>query len=185
MKYNSELIRSLNQHFNWNKSRITCFSHMLLGLIAAETVNLQKIALAFASKAEVSSRYRRLQRFFAVFEVDFVQIARFIFKLFFRHIPHYYLVIDRTNWYWGKKKINVFMLSIAYEGIAIPLFWTLLPKAGNSNYKERKALVARFIRTFGTKGVVGLLADREFGSGNFIAWLNKKKIPFYIPPIQH
>lgn len=180
MKHNSELISSLNKHFKWNKSRISCFAQMLLGLIAAETVNLQKIALAFSSKAEVSSRYRRLQRFFAFFEVDFVQVARWIFKLFFAHTDQYYLVIDRTNWYRGKNKINVFVLSVAYEGIAIPLFWELLPKAGNSNYAERKVLLERFINTFGTKGIVGLLADREFGSGNFFAWLNRKRIPFYI-----
>ncbi|PWY55581.1 hypothetical protein DGG96_10730 [Legionella qingyii] len=23
-----------------------------------------------------------------------------------------YLAIDRTNWYWGKSKINIFMLSV-------------------------------------------------------------------------
>ena len=48
-------------------------------------------------------------------------------KLFFKPEDKYYLIIDRTNWYWGKKKINIFMLGIAYEGIAIPLFWKLLP----------------------------------------------------------
>lgn len=78
MKHTSELIRSLNKHFQWNKARITCFAHMLLGLIAVETVNLQKIALGFPSNTEISSRYRRLQRFFASFNVDFVQISRWV-----------------------------------------------------------------------------------------------------------
>lgn len=72
------------------------------------------------------------------------------------------------------------MLAIAYEGMAIPLFWKLLPKAGSSNLKEQKELIAQFTSTFGVAGIKGLLADREFASGKLFNWLNKKKIPFYI-----
>jgi len=49
MKPNNELVKSLSKHFKWNKARISCFTSMLLGLIAVETVNLQKIALGFSS----------------------------------------------------------------------------------------------------------------------------------------
>lgn len=180
MKVTSELSKSLNEHLNWNKARMDCFVHMLLGLMAVKTVNLQQIALGFESKAEVSSRYRRLQRFFAYFEMDLTKIACWMFKLFFANTQKFYVIIDRTNWYIGKKKINVFMLSVAYEGLAIPLFWSLLNKGGSSNQQEQKALINRFIKTFGVKRIAGLLADREFGSGDLFSWLNKKKIPFYI-----
>ncbi len=59
------LMQSLNQHFGWNKARINCFVPMLLGLIAVRTVNLPEMAIVFDSDVKVSSRYRRLQRFFA------------------------------------------------------------------------------------------------------------------------
>ena len=180
MKDISGLIGSLNGYLGWNKARVACFVHMLLGLFAVRSINLQEIALGFGGKAKVPSRYRRLQRFFAQFEIDFTQIARWIFKLYFRDDQKFYLLIDRTNWYWGKKKINIFMLSIAYEGMAIPLFWSMLPKAGSSNFKERKELLSLFIDTFGVKGIHRLLADREFGSGEFFRWLNKRNIPFCI-----
>lgn len=42
------------------------------------------------------------------------------------------------------------MLGIAYEGIAIPLFWSCLPKAGNSNVREQKALISRYLKSFGS-----------------------------------
>jgi hypothetical protein len=58
--------------------------------------------------------------------------------------------------------------------------WTCLPKAGSTNTKEQKALIERFIKNFGISRVLGLLGDREFGSGGLFKWLNKKKIPFYI-----
>jgi len=41
---------------------------------------------------------------------------------------------DRTNY----RKLNKFFekLGVAYKGMAIPLFWYLLDKKGNSNYGE-------------------------------------------------
>jgi hypothetical protein len=157
-----------------------CFVNVLLGLFAVKTVNLKEITLSIAGQAEINSKYRRLQRFFALFKIDFTQIARWIFSLYIESGKNFYLIIDRTNWYWGKHKINVFMLSVAHEGMAVPLFWELLPKAGPSNFQEQKILISRFIEIFGTSGVKGILADREFGSGNLFKWLNKKNLPFYI-----
>lgn len=180
MKHANGLVESLNGFLNWNKARVTCFAKMLLAMISVKTVNLQEIAVGFSSSAQVTSRYRRLQKFFALFEIDFLIIARWIFTLFFTGKDKYYLTIDRTNWYWGKKKINIFMLSIAYEGQAIPLFWHLLDKGGSSNLQEQKALIRKFITHFGTKGVEGLLADREFASGKLFKWLQKNAVSFYI-----
>src|ERR1700749_4507810 len=82
MKDISGLLKSLNVFLGWNKARVECFTLMLLGLFAVKVVNLQEIALAFQSKAKVSSRYRRLQRFFSAFDIDYIAIARWIFKLF-------------------------------------------------------------------------------------------------------
>lgn len=180
MKNTSELMESLNVHFGWNKARMTCFSNMLLGLFAVRTVNLQEIATAFSSRAKIESRYKRLYRFFALFKMDLTVITRWVFKLFFSEDQPIYLVVDRTNWYWGKQKINIFMLSVAYEGIAIPLFWKLLDKAGNTKDHERQELVNRFTDTFGKARIAGLLADREFASGRFFKWLMEEEIPFYL-----
>ena len=44
--------------------------------------------------------------------------------------------MDRTNWQWGKKNINILMLSITYKGIAIPLFWSLLVQIGLDDLKK-------------------------------------------------
>ncbi|MBY0264077.1 MAG: hypothetical protein K2P90_01380, partial [Holosporales bacterium] len=40
------------------------------------------------------------------------------------------LVMDRTNWKWGQKDINFLFLAVAWEGIAVPLFWSLLASSG-------------------------------------------------------
>ncbi len=42
------------------------------------------------------------------------------------------LAMDRTNWEFGKATINILMISVIWNGMGIPLIWTLLPSAGNS-----------------------------------------------------
>ena len=152
---------------------------MLVGLFFVRTVNLTEIAAAFEGKAKLLSRYRRLQRFFSGFEIDYQVIARFIFQLFdFK--AKIYLSMDRTNWQWGKKNINILMLAIVYKGTAIPIIWSLLNKKGNSKTAERIDIMKIFLSWFGKNCIAGLLADREFIGGDWFKWLIKEEIPFYI-----
>lgn len=181
MKYISELSRILSEQLDWHKSRRDCFAQMLLALFVVRSVNLSEIAVAMdGKKACIESRYKRVYRFFSQFEFDFTCVSRWIYLLFFNPNQKVYIAIDRTNWYWGKAKINVFMLSICYEGIAIPLFWRLLPKAGSTTAKEQIELLSRFIKTFGKESIQGVLGDREFPNKRLIAWFVEERIPFYL-----
>lgn len=181
MEYISELRDSLNGHFKWNKARITCFIQMLLALFTTRTINLNKLACVIHSKAvEQSSRYRRLQRFFSGFTIDFDIIAGFIFRLFFVAGGKWYLTMDRTNWKWGKSNINILTLGIAYQGTAIPIYWDLLDKRGNSDTPERIAIIEKFIKTFGKNSIAELLCDREFVGEDWFKWLSKENISFCI-----
>jgi hypothetical protein len=179
MNKTSELKRILGENLSWNKCRIDCFVKMLLALITVRKVNLSEIAIAFASNTEVSSRYKRLQRFFRYMKIDYTEIARWVFKLFIGK-KRVYLAMDRTNWFWGKTKINILTLGIVYKGAAIPIIWMLLNKAGNASAKEHKNILQRFVKLFGNDCVAGFLADREFASGYLFGWFNKNKIPFFI-----
>jgi hypothetical protein len=180
MEHTSELRDSLNVHFGWNKARITCFVKMLLALLVTQTVNMNKMALLFSSKAKKQSRYRRMQRFFAYFAIDYDMIAGFIFRLFFINGGKWYVTIDRTNWKWGDANINILTLAIAFKGIAIPIYWELLDKRGNSDTSERIVLLKKFINNFGKDCIAGVLADREFVGADWFGWLLEEKIIFYI-----
>lgn len=175
-----ELGKSLKINLGWNKSRIDCFVFMLISLLKVCSVNFKKLSLAFESKAKKESRYRRIQRFFSCFSIDFSLAAKWLLGLFFSPDQKLYVLIDRTNWFWGKSPINLFMLSIAYEGISIPILWICLPKAGTSSGKEQITLLKRFVRTFGKDNIQGVLADREFANAVLFRWLNHQKIPFFI-----
>ena len=126
----SELRAILGEYFKWHKSRLDCFSQVLIALFTVKTVNLCELAVAMVSTTQISSREKRLYRFFRHFEIDFIKLSSWLFKLFVTKDKKIYLAIDRTNWFWGKRPINIFMLSICFEGIAIPLLWRVLPKDG-------------------------------------------------------
>ena len=103
----SELKAILGDFLNWNNARLVCFSQLLLALFKVRTVNLRELSIAFISDALIDSRYKRVKRFFATFKIDTNVIACWIFKQFFSNAPKLYLTVDRTNWFWGKTKINI------------------------------------------------------------------------------
>lgn len=168
----------LNPHFNWNKARMDCFVGMLISLLKIRSVNLTELATAFPSDAKKESRYRRIQRFIDGHFMSFDNVAWFIMYLFEFVENDYYLTLDRTNWKWGSKNINILMLAIAYKGTAIPVYWILLDKRGNSNTRERIALMKRFIKQFGKEHIRGVLADREFIGEEWLKWLDNEGIHF-------
>jgi hypothetical protein len=84
------------------------------------------------------------------------------------------------NWKFGRVNINILVLGIAHNGIAFPILWSLLPKAGNSNTAERVALLERFLSIFGCDKINYLVADREFVGKQWFDFLHQKNIPFRI-----
>jgi|CXWL01.1.fsa_nt_gi hypothetical protein len=179
MKHVSELQKTLSQYLDWNKARVNCLVQILQALFYVRTVNLAQIAEAFQATTKEESAYRRIQRFFKEFSFDMSFIVVLVLNLFVmdRKVT---LIMDRTNWKWGKKPINILMLSVEYYGIGIPLFWEVLNTGGTSSTKERKSLLQRVIKRFGVDRIEVLLADREFIGEAWFRFLIVKKIPFVI-----
>ena len=107
MKPNNRLIEILNAELKLNKQRITCFVEMLLSIMVVKTTNLFMIANQVVNNNKLKNKYRRLQRFFSGCRINYDLVARFIFKLFCFEDRTVYLLLDRTNWKWGKSHINI------------------------------------------------------------------------------
>lgn len=180
MELSNGLRTILSGYLDWSKPRLDCFSNMLIALLRLKHINLTQLALAFASDATPKSRYRRLQRFFQEVVFDYDAIARLILYIFGFHETPFYLTLDRTNWKWGKQNLNILTLAIAYKGIAIPIYWMILNKQGNSSQKERIALLKRFISQVGRANILGILGDREFIGDVWWQWLTTQNIPYLI-----
>jgi hypothetical protein len=103
----------------------------LIALFRVRTVNLSALSVAMPSDAEADSRYKRLQRFFSGFELDYHDWARGIMNLM--AIPQPWTsAIDRTDWKVGKIDHNILMLAVVHEGVAIPILWWMLDKVHRS-----------------------------------------------------
>jgi len=53
------------------------------------------------------------------------------------HKPPFRLALDRTNWKFGDKNINILVLGVVYQGVAFPVLFTMMNKRGNSSTAER------------------------------------------------
>ena len=175
-----ELVDILGDNISLNKCRIVCLADIVVGLMICKTVNLKKLSLTKRAGVKPESCYRRMQRFFSDTEMDFKSLAVFLLSLFIPNEEKVYLTLDRTNWQYGQKNINILMLGVVYQGIAIPVIWTLLDKKGNSNTKEREDIINTFSQIFGADRILGLLADREFIGKEWFEYLNNKGIKFVI-----
>lgn len=80
----------------------------------------------------------------------------------------------------GKKDINILLLSVAYKGISLPLFWSVSNDAGSSSTSERKDVLKKLLERIGHSRIQAFLADREFIGEEWFRFLKKKKILFII-----
>jgi hypothetical protein len=175
----NELVSIFKHKTGWNLARTKFLAAFICSLCKLQTVSYVKIAQDLSSNANVESNLRRIQRFFAGFIVDSNLIAKIVFSMLPTE-PPYRLSLDRTNWKFGSLNINILMISVCYNGVGIPLIWSMLDKRGNSNEKERKELLERYIGLFGTMSIESIGADREFIGDNWIGALIGKGIRFFI-----
>ena len=174
----------LQRHLHWHRARLNFLAKVLLALLAAGSVNLTKVARAFCGPAQLDSHYKRLQRFLRGFDcLGDGRLARLLAGLSGVQ-PPWVLSLDRSDWRPAVPGaalpcINFLVLGIMRDGVAHPLVWTLLPKAGSSNAQERIDLMERFLALFGPEAVRFIAMDREFGtSRRWVQWLGQRGLDF-------
>ncbi|MEM8501911.1 MAG: IS4 family transposase [Cyanobacteria bacterium P01_D01_bin.1] len=160
----------LQPHLGWHGARTWFVAAFLIALFKAKTVNLSELATAFPGLAKPESHYKRQQRFFRAFELDYAVIARLVVAWI--DIPEpWVLAVDRTQWDVGTTPVNILTLGVVHEGIAYPLVWVMLDKKGNSNTDERIDLMERFYELFPHVEVRCLTSDREFVGADWLGYL--------------
>jgi len=169
-EYNA-LRQALKQHLGWHGARISFLALFLLALLKVKTVNLKELAVGFGGNALIESHYKRLQRFFSKFELDYHQIARIV--VHWLNIPQpWVLSMDRTTWAFGSHCYNILTVGIVYEGVAIPILWWMLKKKkGNSNSDERMRFIEEMLKIFPSAEIRCLCGDREFIGQAWIRYL--------------
>ena len=163
----TRLREALRPHLAWHGARLSFLTAFLIALV---TINFAELATAFGGKAQTDSHYKRIQRFFRNYELDYAEVAQVVVNLM--DIPEpWVLSLDRTEWQFGECIFNILMLGVVHEGVAFPLTWCLLDKRGNSNSDERRSLFNQFLERFGDREIACLTADREFVGKAWMAYL--------------
>jgi hypothetical protein len=151
---------------------------ILLPLIQSEKqVRLERLSRVFPYPITTESRRRKLQRFL---DLPHLTISLIWFPLITYWLSTYCRVgtrlsiaIDRSQW----GRINLFMVSLIWERRAIPLYWSLLPKLGNSNFESQTTNLQQVLPLFSEYKVI-VLGDREFCSVDLGNWLREKGVSF-------
>ena len=108
------LRQTLQPHLRWHGARLSFVALFLIALFRVKTVNLSELATGFRGKATQDAHYKRLQRFFRHFELDYYDFAHTVVSLM--DIPEpWVLSIDRTQWQFGSVVFNILTLGIVHE----------------------------------------------------------------------
>lgn len=174
-----QLIKIIQVQLNTNNCRSEFIARFLTSLIKSRSVNLADISSVFNITNKFESNYRRIQRFFEQYMMNFTMIGKMLISLLPSEMK-YVIAIDRTNWDFGKTPINIMMLSLVYKNISIPICWKLLQKKGHSNFIERIELLKELMSIMPKEKIEYLVGDREFDGKEFIGYLTKEEIEFHI-----
>jgi hypothetical protein len=178
--FSNALSRAVAKHIDLSATRQETLSWLALLIMQHGTISLWRLAAFVASETQIASVRRRFYRFFQFVRLDSTLAALVVVDLLGLGGKAWVLAIDRTNWDFGKTTINILMISVAWNGVGIPLIWMLLPTAGNSNTSERTELLDRLRAAFPDMKIAALMGDREFIGDAWMAFLHREKIPFIL-----
>lgn len=160
---------SVVRHFAIQSGSILKIFVFLHCILSSRTVCLYKCRDKIAGNSKKEANYALLIRLFQLPTLEKVVsgISLLLVDLLFPKETTIHLVMDRTNWKFGNRHMNVLVLGFLFykNNIFIPFVWIDLGakrKRGNSNYEDRKNLIAKFLNLVGTHpSRFVLIADRD------------------------
>jgi Transposase DDE domain len=166
--YHSHLQSSLN------KSEFLIFKILIDLLQIHQWVRLESLADKFPLPIEFHSRRKKLQRFLSSKKLNIQTlwhpILKQIIATYYPLEKPVYLVIDRTRW----ANVNILMISLLSKKRAIPIYFELLEKKGNSSVKEQITALSIAISLFDKYHKI-VLGDREFCGVDLAKWLSEQE----------
>lgn len=156
-------------------------------LLAAQTTNLsaaaKRMSKVLGQIIKFDTAYTRLLRFFQTGNsVGILQFVCILAINTFCRSSDCYLLLDRTNWKYGKTHINLLVIGLLYRDVFIPLVWLDLGRAGNSNSQQRLDLLDKLLSWWSLSDVplpkLHIAGDREFIGFHWFKGLEKRQIEF-------
>jgi Transposase DDE domain len=140
-------------------------------------VTLESIATKLAMPIKFESRRKKVQRFLSDggWDLDNIWLPLVIdwIKGSVNQNNIIYLAIDRTKW----QSNNILMVSMIWRKRAIPIYWKMLDKQGNSTLKNQQLVLTPVFAALSDYSLL-VLGDREFCSITLANWLREEKVGF-------
>lgn len=181
MQANNETELLLRSHLNLHLARIKAMAAMIMAIVSSRNVQLSVLSRFYGGSAHPDSAFKRMQRFLKQVSLPSQSIALVILSILgFEKSDKLTLILDRTNWQFGRCHLNILFLCVVWKGVGVPIFFKFLvdKKQGNSSYMDRIELIEKAIALVGKSSIAAVLGDREFVGKRWILWLRKTKIPF-------
>jgi hypothetical protein len=140
-------------------------------------VTLESMATKLAMPIKFESRRKKIQRFLSddKWDLDDVWLSLVIawIQSNIQQNNVVYLAIDRTKWQLN----NILMVSMIWRNRAIPIYWKMLDKQGNSTLENQQFVLTPVFAALSDYRLL-VLGDREFCSVTLANWLREKKVDF-------
>ena len=174
------LTQAIRNHFSWHEARIACLVQMIGGIFLCQSVNTYRLAGRLRGEVQFASKAQRIRRLLAKQAFDWTAVGKLLLHLSKASASTLTVLVDRTNWDFGKCSINFLVISVVVGKLAVPIVWEQLGRAGSSRTPERLQLLERFLAIVPAARIQCLLADREFIGKEWIAALHRRGIPYAI-----
>lgn len=176
-QFQETIMMTIAKHTCLGISMAEKFACIVIGLIEFGSVKTTRLAQGFSGM--VTSCTRALERFYVNSFIDTMELGAMVYNILsLKGRGPFTIIIDRTNWDFGIKHINIFVASILFGNTTIPILVYVFNKAGSTNFSERKRLIEQLIALLGRENIMAILGDREFIGNEWFQHLYKSKLPF-------
>jgi hypothetical protein len=173
------ILKSYHTHLSENLTRANYLLAILLIQVvqSIKEVTLESIATKLAMPIKFESRRKKVQRFLSddKWNLDDIWLSLIIDWIAgsVNQNNIIYLAIDRTKW----QSNNILMVSMIWRNRAIPIYWKMLDRQGNSTLEQQQLVLTPVFTALSSYKLL-VLGDREFCSVTLANWLRDRKVGF-------
>jgi len=174
------LFTALN--INLSKPIRTTLVELIVCLLENNKAHLSKLGEYLCdNQTKILTPIQRIRRFLSNPRISPSLTVRpliYLMRPFLEKLPEIILIVDRTNWEKRRQHINILSVAVSYKGRALPLYWMVFGKKGNSSLEQWKQvlfpviIVLQQMSWLSVKTIhIHVVADREFASPKLAEWL--------------
>ena len=163
----------------------TTLAELIVCLLENNKAHISKLGENLSDKnAGVMACIQRIRRFLSNPRISptlTVVPLIYLMRPLLEKLPEIILIVDRTEWKKRRRYINILSVAVSYKGRALPLYWMVFGKKGNSSLEQWKQVLFPVIAGLqqmswlSDKPIhIHVVADREFASPKLAEWLKTK-----------